>query len=241
MKIALAQIKSIRGNISLNKGKHLFWIKKAIGNKSDLIVFPELSMTGFNPSLAKDLALDLNDCFFNDFQEKSDDFKINIMIGMPTVHKEGIRISTIVFEPSKKRNIYSKQILHEDEIPYFISGENDFYLKIKSKKIALGICYETMFPETIEKAKENDSDIYLASVAKSKDAVNKAFAYYSEIARESKMNIAMVNAIGPCEEFENAGCSALWNVDGERLFALEEKKESLLLWGVEKNTFDKIT
>ena len=57
MIIALAQLKSICGDIDANIGKHLSFIEKAAEFKSNLIVFPELSLTGYEPTLAKELAL----------------------------------------------------------------------------------------------------------------------------------------------------------------------------------------
>src|SRR5437870_11347320 len=47
-KIALAQTDSSLGNIERNVRKHIASCKKAINNKADLIVFPELSLTGYS-------------------------------------------------------------------------------------------------------------------------------------------------------------------------------------------------
>ncbi len=56
MKIALAQISPILGNPERNLKLHLDYIRKAVSRKTDLIVFPELSLTGYN---LKDLAAEL--------------------------------------------------------------------------------------------------------------------------------------------------------------------------------------
>lgn len=45
--LALAQIETNLGNIDVNLEKHLAYIKEARGANSDLIVFPELSLTGY--------------------------------------------------------------------------------------------------------------------------------------------------------------------------------------------------
>ena len=45
--IALAQVNARLGDIPANLEKHLTWIDQAIANKNDLIVFPELSLTGY--------------------------------------------------------------------------------------------------------------------------------------------------------------------------------------------------
>lgn len=47
MKIALAQINTKLGDLNANLGKHLDYIKQAKNKAADLIVFPELSLTGY--------------------------------------------------------------------------------------------------------------------------------------------------------------------------------------------------
>ncbi len=56
MKIAIAQINSILGNIESNLENHLNFCRDAINNKSDIIVFPELSLTGYS---LKDINFDI--------------------------------------------------------------------------------------------------------------------------------------------------------------------------------------
>ncbi len=48
MKIALAQISTVLGNTEKNLDKHLKLVKKATAAGADLLVFPELSLTGYN-------------------------------------------------------------------------------------------------------------------------------------------------------------------------------------------------
>ncbi len=47
LKLALAQIATQLGNVEANLEKHLDYIKQAKAQKADLIVFPELSLTGY--------------------------------------------------------------------------------------------------------------------------------------------------------------------------------------------------
>ncbi len=47
LKLALAQIATKLGNVEANLEKHLDYIKQAKAQKADLIVFPELSLTGY--------------------------------------------------------------------------------------------------------------------------------------------------------------------------------------------------
>src|SRR6185436_19684865 len=45
--LALAQIATKLGDVQCNLEKHLDYIKRATEQKADLIVFPELSLTGY--------------------------------------------------------------------------------------------------------------------------------------------------------------------------------------------------
>lgn len=67
------------------------------------IFFPELSLKGYNPELAKKLATNKNDNRLDIFQETSDKNNIIIGIGLPTATELHIRISMIIFERNKPR------------------------------------------------------------------------------------------------------------------------------------------
>ncbi len=233
MKICLAQIKSEKGNVSKNIQGHLAFIERAIELNADLIVFPELSITNYEPELANELAADINDEIFNPFQELSDKSKITIGLGMPTKANDGINISMLIFQPHQERIVYSKCLLHPDEFPYFASGNNQPSLRINGKNIALGICYETLQKEHFIKAKNNNAAIYIASVAKPHRGTDKAYLHFPSIAKEFETPILMCNSIGSSDNFVANGLSAIWNKKGELLGQLGEEKQGLLIYDIE--------
>ena len=47
LSIALAQINTVLGNVKRNLDKHLEYIEQAQAAGSDLLIFPELSLTGY--------------------------------------------------------------------------------------------------------------------------------------------------------------------------------------------------
>ena len=55
MKLCAAQIKPINGDIEANIEKHKKLIDLAIANGADIIIFPELSITGYEPAVATGL------------------------------------------------------------------------------------------------------------------------------------------------------------------------------------------
>src|SRR5688572_19596569 len=160
MKIAVAQTKPAAGNIDSNIKNHLTLTTLAADHAADVIIFPELSLTGYEPSLAKQLATDIDDSRLAAFQQLSDARRISIGVGVPTKTAMGIHITMIIFQPGKPRLANSKMYLHADEEPFFVSGENLSGVIIKNTPIALAICYEISVREHSEKAHHSGAHLY---------------------------------------------------------------------------------
>jgi predicted amidohydrolase len=233
MKISVAQTKSIKGDISANIETHKKLIALAISYKADAIFFPELSVTGYEPELAKELATNQDNKEFDDFQEISNKNKITIGIGIPTNSNSGIKISMLIFQPNSPRQIYSKQQLHSDEFPYFVNGEKQIILTVDNKKIAPAICYESLQIDHSDNAKKLGAEIYVASVAKSQNGIDKAMKHYPEIALENSIPILMSNCIGYCDNFLSIGQTSVWTKQGKLIGQLDDKAEGILVFDTE--------
>ncbi len=230
MKIGLAQIQSKKGDVAHNIAHHLDYVERAIQAEVDFIVFPELSITGYEPALAKQLATTIEDKLFDPFQEISVASNIAIGIGMPTLGINGIHISILLFQPQQERLVYSKKLLHADELPFFTSGTRQPSLTIKGTNVALGICYETLQRAHFIEAKENGADVYVASVAKPDRGSAKAYVHFPSIAKEFQTPVLMCNAVGFCDDFLCNGQSAVWKEDGELIGELSDAAEGLLVY-----------
>jgi len=232
MKICLAQTKSFKEKVDLNIQNHHRLIRSAIESQADLIIFPELSITGYEPELAQKFATPIDDPIFESFQKLSTENNITIGIGMPTIADDGIHISMLIFQPNQNKITYSKQILHDDELPYFTCGSEQVFLEIKNLKIALGICYESLQPEHFLNAKKEGADIYISSVAKSQQGIEKANAFFPKISKEFNIPILMVNCVGYCDNFLSVGQSAVWD-KGKLIAQLDDSNQGLLFFDTE--------
>ena len=233
MKICIAQTKPIKGNVSANIEAHIRFIELALTLNSEAIFFPELSLTGYEPALAKKLATNQYDNRLDIFQQISDKSNIIIGLGLPTATESQIRISMIIFEPNKPRQTYSKQQLHSDEFPYFENGVEQVIIKTNDKNIAPAICYESLQPTHSENAFKLGADIYLASVAKPANGVVKAFDHYPKVAKQYGMPVLMTNCVGFCDNFLSVGKSSIWTKDGELVGQLDDKMEGILIFDTE--------
>jgi predicted amidohydrolase len=235
MKIGVAQTKPFTGDIDGNIQSHKELIALAVARGAEIIIFPELSITGYEPALAKDLATTPNDSRFNEFQQLSDRHKIIIGIGAPTKTEEGICITMLLFHPGQPRQTYSKKYLHADEEPFFISGKNINACINNYPNIALAICYELSVPQHAEAAFDNGANIYIASVAKTPAGVDKAIHTLAETAKRYCMTVLMANSIGPAGGGAGGGRTSVWNNNGTLVAQLDDENEGILVFDTALN------
>lgn len=238
MRIGIAQIKLTNGNIDLNINKHTEAINEAIRLELDMIFFSELSLTHYEPSIAKEKSIHLNDRRLEIFQELSDKGNIIIALGAPTKFDKAVQISMIIFSPFKSVQKYSKQILHEDELSFFVKGNNQVVIDGKGHKVVPGICYESVQDVHLENAIKCGADIYISSVAKSERDVVDADKYFSKASKKYSIPILMVNGIGHCDNFNCGGKSAIWNAIGDRVIQLECDDVGIIFYDTELNLFE---
>jgi predicted amidohydrolase len=227
----------VQGDIENNIENHKRLIELAVSCKADIIIFPELSITGYEPMLAKKLAIAPRaiEAPLNIFQTFSDEKTIIIGAGMPTTSADNVQISMLLFQPATPLEFYSKKYLHADEEPFFTSGNEQPFLTLKEKKIGFAICYEISIAAHAENASGNKADIYIASVAKSVDGVEKAIADLSNIAKKYSFPVLMSNCVGYCDNFQCGGKTSIWNKDGLLLAQLNDKDEGILVINTDTN------
>jgi predicted amidohydrolase len=229
MKICVVQTRPDKGDIQSNIDDHKKFIELAAAHGADIVIFPELSLTGYEPTLAQELATYPDDYRLDEFQKTADSRQITIGVGLPTRQDRGICISLLIFQPNQARQLYSKQYLHADEEPFFVSGPNSPGLLVDNK-IALAICYELSIAEHAERAYQNGAEIYIASVAKSVQGVEQASRRLAEIAQKYAMTVLMSNCLGPSDNFDSAGQTAVWNHQGRLLEQLNNTHEGLIIY-----------
>jgi predicted amidohydrolase len=233
MKIAVAQISPAKADIAANIEQHKKMLALAVAKQANAIFFPELSLTGYEPALAKSLATTQSDPVFTIFQKISGQHNITIGLGMPTIANTGICISMILLQPNAPTQTYSKQQLHEDELPYFVPGEEQILLHLNNSNIAPAICYESLQASHAANASELGATIYLASVAKSQNGINKAMLHYPAIAKTHNMPVLMSNCVGHCDNFLSVGQTAVWSGKGILLAQMDAQSQGILVFDVE--------
>lgn len=240
MKIAAAQIKPIKGDINANIENHKTLINLAINNNVDLIIFPELSITGYEPELAEQLSVHYEDPVLDIFQKMAEENNITIIVGMPTKADDKLLISSIIFQPEKKRDIYSKRHLFPTETGVFSRRESFCQLNVLQNKISLAICYDLSDPNHSQQAYQAGSNVYAVSVLNSVNGIDNDLIKLSDIAKKYHMHVLMANFTGESGGYECAGKSSAWNNNGSLLGELNRENEGLLILNTENNQIEKI-
>lgn len=229
MKLCAVQYAPLTGDIEGNVERHVEYIGLAALHDAELVLFPELSLTGYEPKLAKRLATHVEDPRLDVFQGMSDTHDIVIAAGLPLVTSRKPQIGMVIFQPNAGRQAYAKQRLHDDELPCFSPGKRPMLIETREHRLALAICYESLQPDHVATAASLGADVYLCSVAKRALGMDEAYAYYATFAREHAMTILMANCVGPCDGDTGGGRSAAWNDRGSYIAALDGSQEAMLI------------
>ena len=230
MILTVAQTHPHKGDILKNIKQHKRLIDIALSYNADTIIFPELSLTGYEPELAKTLAMFADDSQLDCFQDISKNKNITIGVGIPLNTEGGVNISMVIFKPYKSRQVYSKKYLHASEMPFFVGGQNETTF-IEGTKTALAICYELSVPQHAEDAFKNGAEYYIASVVE--DTIDKAIGKLSATAAKYKMTVLLANAVGQTGAYLCDGKSSVWNNEGKLLGQLDTTHEGVLVFNTE--------
>lgn len=229
MKIAAAQIASIPGPIDANLAWHLSVARQAAAEGVDALLFPELSLTGYQTATIRALAIQTQDARLASLQTLSDDSGMLIAAGAPLSGPNGVEIALLVFRPNAVLTPYSKRLLHPDEQPFFTPGQTQRIYPCAGQMIAPAICFESLQPTHAREAAEAGATLYMASVAKSAAGMDAAWRHYAEVAQAFGMTVVMANCIGPADDYLGAGGSGIWRADGELLAQAPSQEQFLVI------------
>ena len=84
-----------------------------------------------------------------------------------------------------------------------------------------------------EQVNKLGAEIYVSSVAKSQNGIDKAMIHYPIVAKKFSMPVLMSNCVGSCDNFESVGQSAVWTKQGILLAQLDDKLEGILVFDTE--------
>jgi len=226
-KLAIAQLHSLRKNSELNIRKHERISLEATKYKTELLVFPELSLTGYERELACSQTFTLNDSRLDKLADISRIHNMVIVVGAP-IKEDYIYIGSIVFMPDGTRKVYYKNNLHEGEELYFKSGSEPLLLQVNEEKIALSICYDIEVEAYFEMLAKQ-ATLYVSSIFYSPNGMIGLKDKLNTYSQTYGLDIAISNFVGTVWDNEAGGKSLFFSKLGECVSEGSADKETLLI------------
>lgn len=219
--IAVAQTHSIAGDLCENISRHCRFIEKAAELGVELLVFPELSLTGYEGEVAAALAIEPHDAVLRPLRDLARELGLTAVVGMP-IRLEGstsVLIGALVLGADGSLGVYSKQHLHAGEELVFAPGLGGPPLIIGEEVIALAVCADFTHATHAAAAADQGASVYAAGVLISDKGYATDTAILQGYARQHSMAVLMANHGGPTGGWHSAGRSAIWSEDGSLIVA----------------------
>jgi predicted amidohydrolase len=228
-KIAAAQSISVRGNVQENIERHRRLIVLAAENSVQCIIFPELSLTGYELDLADTLAFTINDKRIDSLRDVSEKYKMLIIAGAPYRTKTGLSIGAFIFFPDRSVSVYSKRYFHPGEEKYFIPGKTNHTYALEQEKLSVAICADISNPVHADDASQAGTTIYAAGVLITAAGYEIDATILRGYAKKYSMLVLMANHGGASGGYHSAGRSAIWSPTGSLLAEFEGTGEGLVV------------
>jgi len=235
--VALAQINCKPGDKKYNINKMVKYIKKAKKKEANLIVFPELSLTGY---IVRDLAYELAEPIKGPsvrlLEEVAKREKVYTVFGMIERSEKAHAIlynTAVLLDPEGFVGKYQKMHLptHSvfEEKRYFRLGYQAPVFDTDIGKVGLMVCYDIFFPELARMLRLNGSQLMICISAS--PVVRRKFFEVLTVARamENTTYLAFVNLVGIEDGLQFWGGSRLIAPNGSIISQAKYDEEDLVI------------
>ena len=223
IRIGAAQFDAVAGDIAANIAAHERFIDDAGGRGVAVLVFPELSLTGYASTLLDETpARCVIDPAGPDLRPIGDACRANrivAVVGAGVSTTAGLGLGAIVVDRrGRVCTTYVKQHLDGREKDWFVPGTTGCLIEVDGWRLALGICYDASFPEHTRGLALEGADAYLVSGAfPLGDSDHRRSVYFPARALENTVYVAFANFVGDHDGLQYCGRSAVHGPDGHRL------------------------
>jgi predicted amidohydrolase len=241
IKIALAQISSKRENKKENLQKIEEFTIKAKEQEADLVIFPELSLTGY---VLHDQIYELTETIPGPSTKRIENLAkktgMHIIFGMPELSEktEATIFNTAVFVGptgfiGKFRKMYLPTHSVFEEKRYFRPGYQTAAFNTAIGNIGLLICYDIFFPEVCRLTRLKGAELIVCISAS--PAVRRGYFELLTAARalENTAFLAYVNLVGVEDGLQFWGGSRVVSPTGDPLAKAKYDEEDIVICEVD--------
>lgn len=251
MKIGLAQVNPTVGDFKQQKKKIFEWIDRARKSDADLLIFPELTLTGYPPRDLLDFPhfVDENLRLLTDIAEHCRNIAVVVGFVSRNEAPSGKRFhnSAAFLSEGKVSFIYHKQLLPFydvfEEERYFEPGKESLIFRFKGKTLALSICEDAWnigdylarpYPEhPLQNLVDKGLD-YLINISASPFHLGKSktrVKLFGDVAASLNATVLFCNQVGANDELIFDGCSFAIDRNRALLAVAPAFEESITYFG----------
>jgi predicted amidohydrolase len=226
MKIALVQYSPAweSKNENISKIKELM---REVHNETSLIVFPELTLTGFTMDSQQN-GEEIDGIGMKFFIELSASIKKDIVCGI--IEKDGSKFYNSLFHFDSKglikavyRKIHPFTLAKEDK--HYTSSKHPVISKFDNYKIGLSICYDLRFPELYRNYTKEKAELIINIANWPIKRIDHWKTLLKARAIENQCFMVGVNRVGNDPYQEYNGCSAIFSPMGEEIVLVENEEK----------------
>jgi len=236
LKVALAQINPCVGDIEYNANKIISNIRKAKKLHADIIIFPELSLTGYPPEdlLLKPHFVEKNLRYLKIIEKESKD--IIVLLGFVDKFKERIYNSCAFLKDGILQDVYHKIYLPNygvfDEKRYFAPGNLLSFYKFRGHKFCISIC-EDIWREGFIRSLASKQLDFIVNISASPFHLGKISMrekVISALAQKTNAFVFYADLVGGQDELVFDGTSMVVSPSGKLISAAKRFEEDFLLF-----------
>jgi len=231
--ISVAQTCPVTGDVKANLDDHVRLTQIAASHGAQLVVFPELSLTGYELSLARDLAFSEEDPRLSRLIEAASSSSATLVVGAPVRIGPQLHIGAFVLRPDGTTALYTKHhlgafsasascdgIVPPAEATVFHPGTRNPLIRLGGTTAAVAVCADIGRPSHPQQAADRGANTYLASMFVIPSEFDGEAAKLKAYAVKHSMMVALANYGSPTGGLASAGRSAVWSETGELLVQL---------------------
>ena len=231
--IAAAQTTVVAHDVAHNVQTHLAFVRAAAQEGVQLLVFPELSLTGYElPQLAAHV-VDAGHVLLAPLRQAARDHGMTLVVGAPAPPAGGEGLPAIcawVLNADGSVTLYRKRHLHGSEVQFASAGADDaLVLPLADMPTGLSICADATHPEHANAAATAGAALYASGALISEQGYGPESAQLQGYARDHSMAVLLANHGGPSGGYVSAGRSAFWAPGGALVVAAPGAGDCLVL------------
>jgi len=196
--LSMAQTRSVAGDIQSNFERMKTLIKN-VQRDSDMICFPEASLTGYETGDPGPFCISVEDAFISEISVLSEEYGINIIFGFMERHGANMHITQAISDAKGSIHIYRKTHLGRKEREKFVPGNEIPVFKLPSATIGIQLCWESHFPDISTRMRRDGVEIILMPYASPRPPDHRRDIWMKHLparAYDNGIFIGAVNAVG---------------------------------------------